>query len=278
MATETTGSPAAATIVLIHGLWMTPLSWEGWMERFSARGHQVLAPAWPGMEGSVEDLRRDTSAFERLGVTEIADHYEGIIRGLGAPPIVMGHSFGGLITEILLDRGLGSAGVAIAAAPMKGILGLPFPSLRVASAALRNPANRHRAVMLSPGQFHYAFANNLSEQESRAIYDRQAVPGPGRPLFQAAAANFNPKAATKVDYRKSDRPPLLLMAGGHDHTVPASTVKGAFKLYRKSSAVTELKEYPDRSHYTAGEPGWEEVADHALDWATRHAGGPAAAA
>jgi non-heme chloroperoxidase len=256
------------TIVLIHGLWMTPLSWEGWSARFSERGHEVLAPAWPGMEGrSVESLRADTSAYERIGVTEIADHYDRIIRGLDAPPIIMGHSFGGLVTQLLLDRGLGAAGVAVDPAPPKGIYVLPPASLRVASAALRNPANRKRAVMLTPEQFHFAFCNTQTEAESKAVYERYAIPGPGRTLFQAAAANFKPNAATKIDFHNSSRAPLLILGGGEDHTVPAGTTRRNYKLQSKSAALTEYREYPDRSHYTVGLEGWEAVADHALEWA-----------
>ncbi len=263
----TPDTPTRDTIVLVHGLWMTPLSWEHWVDRFTGRGHRVIAPAWPGMDGPVEELRRDTSAFARLGVSEIADHYEAIIRKLDSPPIIMGHSFGGLVTQILLDRGLGAAGVAIDSAPIKGILGLPYSSLRVASVAVKNPANRHRAVALSPKQFHYAFTNNLTAEQSQPLYERYAVPGPGRPLFQAAFANFNPRAATKVNVHNDDRAPLLLIAGGKDHTVPVSTTRSNFKLQSKSKAITALREYPDRSHWTVAEDGWEEVADHALAWA-----------
>jgi non-heme chloroperoxidase len=260
------------TIVLVHGLWMTPLSWEHWADRFNAAGHHVLTPAWPGMEDrDVESLRADTSAFARIGVTEIADHYAAIVRAVERPPIIMGHSFGGLVTQILLDRGLGAAGVAIDPAPPKGIYAIPPASLRVASAALRNPANLRRAVMLTPEQFHYAFGNTLGEAESRAVYDRYAVPGPGRPLFQAALANFNPRAATKIDFRNDARASLLILGGGKDHTVPAGTTRRNYKLQSRSAAVTEYREYPERSHYTVGQEGWEAIADHALDWAIAQA-------
>jgi len=259
------------TIVLVHGLWMTPLSWEHWVERFSQRGHQVLAPAWPGMDRSVESLRADTTSYAHLGVTEIADHYEKLIREIDSPPIIMGHSFGGLVTQILLDRGLGAAGVAIDPAPPKGVLVIPPASLRVASVSLRNPGNRHRAQMLTAKQFRFAFGNTLSEAESQAVYERYAVPGPGRTLFQAGLANFNPKAATKVNFHNDDRAPLLILGGGKDHTVPAASTRSNFKLQQKSAAVTEYKEYADRSHYTCGEPGWEAVADHALEWAVAQA-------
>jgi pimeloyl-ACP methyl ester carboxylesterase len=258
------------TIVLIHGLWMTPLSWENWDARFTAAGHTVLAPAWPGFDRPIDDIRSDTKPFERLGVKEIADHYEGIIRALDRPPIVMGHSFGGLVTQILLDRGLGAAGVGVDPAAPKGVMVLPPAQLRVASIALKNPANRHRAQMLSPEQFHYAFCNVLSERESREVYERYCVPGPGRPLFQAGLANFNPNAVTKVDY-KADRAPLLLLGGGKDHTVPAAVTRSNFKLQKRSPAVTEYKEYADRCHYTVGQEGWEAVADHALEWSVTQA-------
>lgn len=260
------------TIVLVHGLWMSPLSWEGWIDSFSERGHRVLAPAWPGMDDrDVESLRADTSAFERVGVKEISDHYDRIVRDLDRPPIIMGHSFGGLVTQILLDRGLGAAGVAVDPAPPKGVLVVPPASVRVASVALSNPANRHRAVMLTPKQFHYAFGNTLSERESQAVYERYAIPGPGRPLFQAALANFNPRAATKVNFHNDTRAPLLILGGGKDHTTPPASTRANAKLQRRSQAVTEYKEYPDRSHYTVGQDGWEAVADHALEWAVAQA-------
>ena len=258
------------TIVLIHGLWMTPLSWEHWVDRYTSRGYKVLAPAWPGMDGDIEELRRDPSAVAELGVTEIVDHYDAAVRKLDQPPIIMGHSFGGLFTQILLDRGLGAAGVAIDSAPVKGILVLPFSTLKVAFPVLRNPANLHRTMALSPEQFHYAFGNTLSEEDSKAAYNRYAVPGPDHVLFQASLANFNPHAPTTVDFHNDTRAPLLLIAGGQDHVAPASVSEANFRLYRKSNAVTEYKEFPERPHFTVGAPGWEEVADYALSWAVSH--------
>src|SRR5947209_8074276 len=259
------------TIVLIHGLWMTPLSWEHWIDRYTARGFRVLAPAWPGVEAGIEELRRDPSPLARLGVTEIVDHYDAIVRALPTPPIIMGHSFGGLMAQILLDRGLGAAGVAIDAAPVKGILTLPFSTLKVAFPALSNPANNHRAMPITKEQFHYAFGNLLSEEEADKVYERYAIPGPDHVLFQASLANFNPHAATTVNFHNDDRAPLLLIAGGKDHIVPASVTEANFRLYRKSKAITDFKEYPERSHYTLGQEGWEEVADYALDWAVENA-------
>jgi pimeloyl-ACP methyl ester carboxylesterase len=261
-------------VVLIHGLWMTPRSWEHWVERYGERGHRVLAPAWPGLEADIDALRADPTPIEELGIAEIVDHYAAIVHDLDSPPIIMGHSFGGAFTEILLDRGLGAAGVAIDAAAVKGITKLPPAQLRSAWPVLKNPANRHRAVMLTPEQFHYAFTNTMSEADSLAVYERHAVPGPGRVLFQGALANFNPHAPTRVDFANPDRAPLLLIAGGADHTVPAVIDEAAAKRYERSPAVTEYREFPGRSHFTIGEPGWEEVADYALDWATRNARTP----
>jgi pimeloyl-ACP methyl ester carboxylesterase len=271
-----TPQASAPPIVLVHGLWLTPLSWEGWKQRFEARGHEVLTPAWPRMQADIEEVRRDPSPMNGLGVAEITDHYAEIIRGLDRAPIIMGHSFGGLVTELLLDRGLGLAGVALSPAQVKGVLRLPLAQVRTTFPVLSNPANRKRTVGLTPKQFHYSFTNTMmSEAESRAAYERYQVPGPGRVLFQAAFANFNPNAATKVDFHKDDRPPLLVVGNGADHTVPASVSREAAKRLGKSSAVVDYKEFPGRPHFTAGAPGWEDVADHSLEWATRHAGAPA---
>ena len=258
------------TIVLIHGLWMTARCWEHWVERYTAAGYRVIARSWPGLEGNIEEIRRDPSAIAGLGITQIVDYYETIIRGLAAPPVIMGHSFGGLIAQILLDRGWGSVGVALGPAPVKGIIFLPFSTLKVTFPALSNPLNNHRAVPLTLEQFHYAFTNTLSEEESRAAYDRYAVPGPDHILFQAAFANFNPHAATAVDFANDTRAPLLLVAGGKDHVSRPAVVKADYKLYSKSSAVTEYKEYPERTHFTLGQDGWQKVADDVLAWAETH--------
>ncbi len=260
------------TIVLIHGLWLTALSWEHWKARFESKGFKVVARSWPGMEGDIDELRRNPpESIAQLGVTEVADHYDKIVRDQSSPPIIMGHSFGGLITQILLDRGLGAAGVAIDSAPVKGVLGLPFSTLRVVFPFTKNPFNVHKIGHLTEDQFHYAFGNLLTEEASRAAYERYAVPNPDHMLFQASLANVNPHGSTSVNLHNDDRAPLLLIAGGKDHVVPVSTTRVNFNLYKKSKAVTELKEYPDRSHYTVGQDGWEEVADYALEWAKEHA-------
>ena len=264
------------TVVLVHGLWLTSRSWEHWVDRYTRAGYRVLTPEWPAMEAGVEALREDPSVLDGLGVVEVADHYAEFLRTLDAKPILIGHSFGGLVVQILLDRGLGSAGVGLHPAPPKGVLRLPVSALRAAFPVLHNPANRRKTVGLTPVQWHFAFTNTLDDHESRVAYDRYHVPAPGRPLFQAATANLVPGGATRVNYRNADRAPLLLVGGSADNTAPTSMVRENFTRYRKSPAVTEFREYPGRSHFTAGSPGWEQVADDVLSWAARRqvAGSP----
>jgi pimeloyl-ACP methyl ester carboxylesterase len=270
--------PAGETVVLIHGLWMTPRSWQRWVDHFEAKGRRAIAPSWPGLEGEVEAVRGDPSALRGLGVEEITDHYERIIRELERPPIIMGHSFGGLITQLLLDRGLGAAGVAVSTAPVKGVLALPPSTLRSGWPALRNPFGVKDLVPLSHEQFHYRFTNTLPQAESRAVYDRFYIPGTARVLFQAAYANFNPRAVTKVGAAQDDRAPLLLISGDKDHISPPAVGASTLRVYRKWRSPTELKVFHDRSHWIAGQDGWEEVADYALDWAAARTGAPKVAA
>ena len=264
--------PSNPPIVLIHGLWLTARSWEGWKARFEERGHEVLVPAWPRMEGEVEALRRDPSVMNGLGLAEVVDHYDHIIRSLDTPPVIMGHSTGGLVTELLLDRGLGAAGVGLSPAPVKGVLRLPPDLLRTVLPALRNPATRNRTYAMTPKQFHRGFTNTMNEADAQAAYDRYAVAAPGRVIYQAAFANVTPHAVTKVDFHKDDRPPLLMLGNDQDHTIPASVTKEAAKRLGKSRAVVDYKEFAGRPHFTAGAPGWEAVADYALDWANSHTG------
>lgn len=262
---------AAGTVVLIHGLWMTPRSWEKWAERYRAQGYQVLAPAWPGLDGGADEIRRDPARVSGLGLNEVIARYEEVIRSLDEPPVIVGHSFGGAITQVLLDRGLGSVGVAIASAAVKGVLPLPYSTLKSAWPLLRNPAKRNEAITLTPRQFHYAFTHTLSEEESAAAYERYHVPGSARLLYQAALANFNPQAATKISAPERREAPLLFIAATDDHIAPPKVNKANVRLYRKSPAVTEYREFPGRTHFIVGQDGWEEVADYALDWAARHA-------
>jgi pimeloyl-ACP methyl ester carboxylesterase len=255
------------TIVLIHGLWMTPRSWEHWVERYTAAGYRVIAPAWPGLEGEVDALRADPTPLTRLDVTTIVDHYERIIRDLPRPPMIIGHSFGGTFAQLLLDRGLGAAGVAIASSTVRGVRRLPLSTLRVTAPVLRNPTNRRKAVPLTLAQFHYAFCNTMTRAESREVYDRYHVPAAANVLFQGAFANLTPKSPLRVDFANVNRAPLLFMAGGEDHVIPAAVNRENARRYRRTSALTAYREFPDRSHFTVGQPGWEEVADYALHWA-----------
>ena len=259
------------TVVLIHGLWMTSRSWEGWAARYRAAGYSVVDAAWPGMDVDVEALRRDPAPIARLSIEEIVDHYDSIIRGLDRPPIIMGHSFGGAFTQVLLDRGLGAAGVAIDSAAVKGVMRLPWSTLRTGWPILRNPRNRHRAVSIDVKQFHYRFTNHLTVEQSAPIHARYCVPGVGRVLFQGASANLQSNSPTKVNFRNDMRAPLLFIAGGLDHVSPPSINRSNARKYRKSAAITEYKEFDGRSHYTVGQDGWEQVADYALEWAARNA-------
>jgi pimeloyl-ACP methyl ester carboxylesterase len=264
------------TIVLIHGMWMTPLSWEHWVSRYEERGHRVIAPAWPGLDAEPEQLRRDPSPLRGLGITEVVDDLETVIRGLDRPPIIIGHSFGGLFAQLLMNRGLGASGVALGTGAPKGVLKLPFSTLRAAWPALGNPANLNKETPLSPSQFHWCFTNSLSREESDKVYARYYIPGAARPSFQAGLANFNPRATTKVDYRNPARAPMLLITGAEDRICPPAVNIANFKQQRKAPSATEHKEYPGRCHFP-GQDGWEEVADFALEWTVAHARAEAAA-
>ena len=267
-----TSTPAPPdTIVLIHGLWMTSRSWEGWTQRYRDRGYTVVDAGWPGLDADVDTLRRDPAPIADLTITKIVDHYASLISALDRPPIIIGHSFGGAFTQVLLDRGLGAAGVAIASAAVKGVNRLPFSTLRTGWPILKNPANKRRAVAINARQFHYRFTNHLTIEESVPLYERYCVPAAGHVLFEGAAANFSGKAATKIDFSNNDRAPLLFMAGSIDHVSPPSIVKSNVKKYRKSTAITDYQEHEGRSHFTVAQDGWEAVADGALEWALAHA-------
>jgi pimeloyl-ACP methyl ester carboxylesterase len=258
------------TIVLIHGLWMTPRSWEHWAKRYEAKGYTVLAPAWPGMEVEVEALNADPSPLEQLDVETIVGHYEEIIRGLESPPIIMGHSFGGGFTQILLDRGLGAVGVGVAPATVKGVRDLPLSTIRASAPLLAHPFKKYGG--LNEKQFHYAFANTLSQEESDRIRERYAVPGPAEVLKEGAFANFMRHAAMSVDFENANRAPMLFIAFSEDHIVPPKPIRHMAEKY--TAVPVEYKEFPDRPHFP-GVPGWEEVADYAFDWAVQHAEAPA---
>lgn len=260
------------TIVLIHGLWLTPRSWEGWIDRYQKAGYNVIAPSWPGLEGEVEAIRKDPSALKGLKLKTVVDHYDRIIRKLDAQPILMGHSFGGLIVQMLVDRGLGSAGILVDSAQTAGVPMLPFSTIRATFPILGNPFSYNRTTSLSPKQFNYAFTNELDAVESEKVYDRYSIPAANAILWDAALALLNPKASSKVDYKKTDRAPLLFIAGGNDHIVPPAINKSNVRKYVKNStAETDYREFPNRTHHTVGQKGWEEVADFAIQWANAHA-------
>jgi non-heme chloroperoxidase len=252
--------------VFVHGLWLHASSWGPWLEVFRQAGYAPTAPGWPGEADTVEEARQTPDGVAGKGIDDVVDYYARIIRGLEAPPVVIGHSFGGLIAQRLLGQDLAAAAVAIDAAPIKGVLSLPVSALRVASVALRKPANRSLAISLSPEQFRYGFGNALPQQESAELYDRWTVPSPARPLFEAAAANFTLRSPAKVNTGNKTRGPLLLTAGGKDHTVPPAITTSTRKLYHKSPAITDFIEFPDRGHSLTIDHGWREVAQAALDW------------
>jgi alpha-beta hydrolase superfamily lysophospholipase len=259
------------TIVLIPGLWMTALCWEHWVKHYSDKGYCVIARSWPGMEGDIQQLRRDPSSFASLGVSDVVDHYEQIIRELETPPIIIGYGFGGLIAQILLDRGWGAAGAAIASAPVRGIARLPLSMLKLALSVLGNSFNSHETISLTPKQFHRAFTNSLTETESLNAFKRYVVPAPYRVLVQTAFANFTSHTAATVNFRNDTRAPLLLIAGGKDRVAPSSLVKANFDLYRVSKAETDYKEYHEQTHFTLLQE--TKVADYVLGWALHRSNG-----
>ncbi|CCK28844.1 hypothetical protein BN159_4465 [Streptomyces davaonensis JCM 4913] len=259
-------APGAVPVVLIHGLWIHPASWQSWIELLEEAGYDPIAPGWPGVGETPEDTRAHPAATAGYGIADIADHYARIIADLPVKPLVIGHSFGGLIAQNLLGRELAAAAVAIDPAPIRGVKPVPVSTLRSTFVALGNPGNRSKAISLNAKQFGYAFGNALPADESDDLYARWAIPGPARPLFEAAFANFSPSSPARVATRNSARGPLLLMSGGKDHIVPPAVVRSAAKQYRHTSAVTEVREFPDRGHSLTLDHGWREVADAAVGW------------
>jgi alpha-beta hydrolase superfamily lysophospholipase len=259
-------------VVLIHGMWMTPRSWEHWIDHYADRGYRAIAPGWPGIDRAPAEIRLDPSALRGLGIKACVDHYDQIIRGLERPPIIIGHSFGGLFTQLLLDRGLGAAGVVIGTAPSKGVIVLPASTLRASLPGLKNPFDRNGICPLTPQQFRWRFTNTLTQQESDRIYEEQYIPGTNRAFFEAALADLSPNSPAAINFANPQRAPLLLLAAGKDRISPLALNRRLLKLQRRAPSATELKEYPDRTHYTAGMDGWEAIADVALNWALEHAG------
>jgi pimeloyl-ACP methyl ester carboxylesterase len=256
-------------VVFIHGLWLLPSSWDRSATVFEQAGYTALTPGWPDDPNTVAEAKAHPEVFAHKTIKQVADHFAEVIGGLKKKPAVIGHSFGGLLTQIVAGRGLSAASVAIDPAPFRGVLPLPFSALKSASPVLGNPANRNRAVPLTFDQFRFGFANAVSEEEAKELYDTFAVPASGAPLFQAAAANLNPWTEAKVDTKNADRGPLLIISGEKDNTVPWAIANASYKQQKKNQGVTEIVEMPNRGHALVIDNGWREVADKALGFVQR---------
>lgn len=257
-------------VVFIHGLWLLPSSWDRWRELFEAAGYATIAPDWPDDPATVAEAKAHPEVFAGKSVGQVADHMADVIGRLDAKPAVVGHSFGGLLTQIVAGRGLSAASVAIDPAPFRSVLALPISALRAAFPVLKNPLNRGRAIALTETQFRYAFANAVSEDEAKELHETFAVPAPGKPLFQAAMANINPWTEAKVDTKNPSRGPLLVISGEKDNTVPWAIANGSFKKQKRNTGVTEIVEIPNRGHSLTIDSGWQEVAEAALAFVQRY--------
>jgi pimeloyl-ACP methyl ester carboxylesterase len=267
---EAANASGRTAVVFVHGLWLLPSSWNRWAEVFEAAGFAAIEADWPDDPQTVEQANADPEAFAGKSIAEVADHIAQDIAKLQRRPAIVGHSFGGLMAQILAGRGLAFASVAIDPAPFRGVLPLPISTLRASSPVLRNPRNRSRAVPLTYDQFRYAFANAVSEDEAEQLFEEFAVPAPGQPLFQGAAANLNPWTEAKVDTGNPDRGPLLLVSGELDHTVPWALTNAAYKQQSANPGVTEIVEIPGRGHALTIDSGWREVCDTALRFVQRY--------
>jgi len=257
-------------VVFVHGLWLLPSSWDRWAAMFEEAGYTALTPGWPDDPETVDEANANPEVMAHKTVGQVADHFDVIIRGLKKKPAVIGHSFGGLLAQILAGRGLSAATVAIDPAPFRGVLPLPLSALESAWPVLGNPANRNRAIPLTYEQFRYGFANAVSEAEAKELYDTFAVPASGAPLFQAATANLNPWTQVKVKTKTAERGPLLILDGEKDHTVPWAIANASFKHQEHNKGVTEIHEMPNRGHALTIDSGWREVADTALAFVKRY--------
>jgi pimeloyl-ACP methyl ester carboxylesterase len=266
---EAANASGQTPVVFVHGLWLLPSSWDRWRTAFEAAGFATLAPGWPDDPETVAEANAKPEVFAKKGIKDVADHFDAVIRKLEIKPAVVGHSFGGLLTQILAGRGLSAASVAIDPAPFRGVLPLPISALRSASPVLLNPLNVGRAVPLTYDQFRYAFANAVSDTEARELYDTYAVPAPGEPLFQAAFANFNPWTEDKVDTKNPERGPLLILDGELDHTVPWAIANASYNRQKRNSGVTEIVKVAGRGHALTIDSGWRDVADLALAFIQR---------
>jgi len=268
-AVERVNATGRTPVVFIHGLWLLPSSWDRWAKVFDEAGYAALTPGWPDDPATVEEANANPEVFAHKTVGQVADHFAAVIGKLDKKPVVIGHSFGGLLAQIIAGRGLAAAAVAIDPAPFRGVLPLPISALKASRPVLGNPANRGRAVPLTYEQFRYAFANAVSEEEAKELYETFAVPAPGAPLFQAAAANLNPWTEAKVDSKNPERGPLLIISGEKDNTVPWAIANASFKKQKRNEGVTEITEIPGRGHALVVDSGWREVADTALAFVKR---------
>jgi pimeloyl-ACP methyl ester carboxylesterase len=266
---ERASSSGRTPVVFIHGLWLLPSSWDRWAEVFEEAGYTALTPGWPDDPETVEEAKAHPEVFAHKTVGQVADHFADVIGKLQRKPAVIGHSFGGLLTQILAGRGLAAASVAVDPAPFRGVLPLPISALKAASPVLGNPANRNRAVPLTYDQFRFAFANAVGEDEAKQLYETYAVPASGAPLFQAATANLNPWTEAKVDTKNPDRGPLLVISGEKDNTVPWAIANASYKKQKRNPGVTEIVKIPNRGHALTIDSGWREVADTALAFVRR---------
>jgi non-heme chloroperoxidase len=265
-AANDTGNPP---VVFIHGLWLLESSWDRWAELFEQAGYSTVAPGWPDDPETVDEANANPDVFAQKTIGQVADHIADVIGRLNNKPAIIGHSFGGLLAQILAGRGLSAASVAIDPAPFRGVLPLPISALKSASPVLSNPANRKRAVPLTYAQFRFAFANAVREEEAKELYETYAVPAPGAPLFQAASANLNPWTEAKVDTKNPERGPLLIISGEKDNTVPWAVANASYKKQKRNVGVTEIEKIPNRGHALTIDSGWREVADKALAFVQR---------
>ena len=259
-------------VVFIHGLWLLPSSWDRWAAGFQEGGYAALTPGWPDDPETVQEANANPEVFAHKTVGQVADHYEAVIGRLAKKPAVIGHSFGGLVTQIVAGRGLALVSVAIDPAPFRGVLPLPISALRASAPVLGNPANRNRAVPLTFEQFRFAFANAVSDEEAKALFETYAVPASGAPIFQAASANLNPWTQAKVDTKNPDRGPLLILSGEKDNTVPWAVVNASYNRQKRNQGVTEIKQIPNRGHALTIDSGWKDVAKTSLEFVRRFVG------